>query len=239
MKWRDFFYFSKGERRALIVLLSLIAVAWLILVITGEYNHLTGGRKRAADLFYPVCLYPLPPSSPAVEAPPADILSPPANVKTIEEAPSTRTPFYRKTPDRVEKYPKGTLVELNTADTVSLKKIPGIGSAFSNRIVKYRNLLGGYHSVDQLSEVYGMDEERFAALKEWFCVNPGLIQKRPINRFPTDSLLRHPYLNYRQAKAIQQLRRQKGKLTGWENLILLEEFSEADRKRIEPYLSFE
>jgi DNA uptake protein ComE-like DNA-binding protein len=239
MKWRDFFYFSKGERRALIVLLSLISVAWLILVLTGEYSRLKGGEKAAGRVFYPVCIYPVNTPAQSVETDSAKTFSPSKKELPKEVSPPAQTPFYRKGPARVEKYSKGTLVELNTADTLILKKVPGIGSAFSNRIVKYRNLLGGFYSVSQLGEVYGIDEERYQELKEWFCVNPELILKKQINQLPADSLSRHPYINYRQAKAIKHLRKQKGKLSGWENLSLLEEFTEFDRKRIGPYFSFE
>lgn len=239
MKWRDFFYFSRGERRALIVLLSLIAIAWLVLVFNGEYSRLTKGGKESAELFYPVCIYPLNAPVQTIEDDFTQQSSPPKEEFAETVSPTAQTPFYRKESVRVEKYPKGTLVELNTADTLILKKVPGIGSAFSNRIIKYRSLLGGFHSVDQLSEVYGIDEERYHELKEWFCVNPGLILKRAVNHLHADSLSRHPYINYRQAKAIKQLCKQKGKLTGWENLALLEEFTEFDRKRIAPYLSFE
>lgn len=253
MKWRDFFYFSKGERRALIVLLSLIAAAWLILVLTGEHSR-SEEEETAGRVLYPVCIYPVNTPVQPLEAGSAEASSPssppsssslsssssPSKKKLPEEVSSSvQKPFYRKKTARVEKYPKGTIVELNTADTLILKKVPGIGSAFSNRIVKYRNLLGGFYSVVQLSEVYGIDEERYQALRGWFCVNPELIRKKQINRLPADSLPRHPYINYRQAKAIRMLIKQQGKLSGWENLSLLEEFTEFDRERIEPYFSFE
>ncbi|MDR2970221.1 MAG: helix-hairpin-helix domain-containing protein [Tannerellaceae bacterium] len=250
MKWRDFFYFSKGERRALIVLLSLIAGAWLILVTTGEYSPVKGKENAAENVLYPVCIYPVNTPVQPVESTSAELPSPPLSSsssssssplkkKLPEEVSSPeQKPFYRKNPARVKKYPKGTLVELNSADTLILKKVPGIGSAFSNRILKYRNLLGGFYSVAQLSEVYGIDEERYQALKEWFCVNPGLIRKRELNRLPPDSLPRHPYISYRQAKVIRQLLKQNGKLR-WENLSLLEEFTDFDRERIEAYFSFE
>ena len=48
-----------------------------------------------------------------------------------------------------------------------------------------------------------------------------------------------PDINYQQAHIIEQLRKQKGKLSGWENLQLLEEFTETDKERLTPYLSFE
>lgn len=139
----------------------------------------------------------------------------------------------------VAKYPPGTVVDLNTADTTVLKKVPGIGSVFALRIVKYRRLLGGFASVEQLREVYGIDEERYAALAGWFAAHPSQVVPLPVNRWPADSLRRHPYISFRQARAIERLRVQKGRLSGWHNLVLLEEFTEGDRKRLLPYLSFD
>ena len=105
--------------------------------------------------------------------------------------------------------------------------------------MKYRNLLGGFYAVSQLREVYGIDEERYQALAPWFVADTAYLQKLKVNELPAKLLRKHPYINYHQAKVIEQLRKQKGKLSGWENLRLLEEFTEADRQRLTPYLSFE
>ena len=83
---------------------------------------------------------------------------------------------------RVEKYPAGTVVELNSADTTILKRVPGIGSAFARRIVNFRAALGGFHSVEQLSEVYGIDAERYRALRPWFAVDTAAIRPLAVNR---------------------------------------------------------
>jgi len=159
--------------------------------------------------------------------------------ESVAERVNRLTSYSQPTYTRTEKLAEGTIVELNTADTTLLKKVPGIGSAFANRIVNYRTILRGYHSVTQLSEVYGIDEERYMALQPWFTVDPSHINKIEINKMPQDSLQRHPYINYAQARVIVQLRRQKGKLTGWENIQLLNEFTDFDKIRLQPYLSFE
>ena len=139
---------------------------------------------------------------------------------------------------RTEKYAPGTLVELNTADTTILKKVPGIGSTFARRIIKYRELLGGFYDVSQLAEVYGIDEERYQALVPWFIADTLHIRRLEVNALSAATLRKHPYLDYRQAKAIEQLRKQKSRLSGWENLQLIEEFTDMDKKRLTPYLSF-
>lgn len=55
----------------------------------------------------------------------------------------------------------GATVDVNTADTLLLQRVPGIGPSFARRIYKYRQLLGGYYCVEQLQEVYGMDREKY------------------------------------------------------------------------------
>ena len=117
--------------------------------------------------------------------------------------------------------------------------MPGIGPYYARRIAKFRALLGGFARVEQLSEVYGVDEEKYTELAPWFTVNPRLIRRLAVNRLSEDSLRRHPYINYYQAKVIVRLRRKNGPISGWSELSLLEEFSDADRARLEPYLSFE
>ena len=135
-------------------------------------------------------------------------------------------------------FPKGTVIELNQADTLTLRKIPGIGSTFARRIVSYRELLGGFYTVEQLAEVYGIDEDRYNALYPWFKTDTTCIQPLRINHLSFKELLRHPYLNTSQVRQIERLRR-KAPLSGWNNLILLEEFTDLDHQRLQPYLSFE
>ena len=151
----------------------------------------------------------------------------------------TKNTSERRTFPKTEKYPVGTVVELNTADTTILKKVPGIGSTFARRIIKYRELLGGFYTVEQLREVYGLDEERYNAMKSWFSADMSLICPLEVHKMSFKELCKHPYINYQQARIIEQLRKQKGKLSGWENLQLLEEFTETDKERLTPYLSFE
>ena len=95
-----------------------------------------------------------------------------------------------------------------------------------------------HNDVSQLAEVYGIDEERYQALAPWFIADTLHIRRLEVNALPAAVLRKHPYLDYRQAKAIEQLRKQKSRLSGWENLQLIEEFTDTDKKRLTPYLSF-
>jgi competence protein ComEA len=251
MNWRDFFYFSKGERRALTVLLCLICFSWIALLFTDDKNSYENEDIGRISSTSPELASQRPKiysneERPAFERNSSSIRMKRKSLPKVLQNTSERNfasfnnrkYTYQPYP-KVEKYPTGTIIELNTADTISLKKVPGIGSAFARRIVKYREILGGYYSVEQLREVYGMDEERYQSLRPWFRADLKYIRMLSVNQLSADSLRRHPYIDYHQARALEHLRRQKSRLTGWENLLLLEEFTDSDRARLSPYLSFE
>lgn len=247
MNWRDLLYFSKGERRALTLLAALIAAAWLLLLLNDiekpqpgsvseanfQIDSETGSQtdSETVDFSTQGSGNGFSGSSRRLPSRAVSAYSSSSASRNVGHASSSHP--------RIEKFPPGTVVELNTADTLVLKKVPGIGSAFAGRIVKYRRLLGGFYSVGQLSEVYGIDEERYRRLYPWFRVDSGPIRPIRVNGLLKDTLFRHPYLTARQLRVIRQQLRQKGKLHGWENLSLLEEFTEYDRKRLKPYFSFE
>ena len=136
---------------------------------------------------------------------------------------------------KVFKYPEGTLVDVNVADTAELKKIPGIGSGIAKAIVAYRNRLGGFYSLSQLEEIDYVTPE----LLKWFKLEGGAIRKLDINRWGLDKLRSHPYLNFYQAKVIVEHRRKRGEIKSLSQLSLYEEFTEKDLVRLSAYVSFD
>jgi hypothetical protein len=234
MNWRDFFYFSKGERRALTLLLVLIAFGSILLVVNDKNEE-----EDAAGMEFRRIVHPENAPAPV----PIDRVENMEKPRGASKKISAKKPPARKRQSpsfaRAEKFPTGTLVELNTADTTTLKKVPGIGSVFARRIVNYRLRLGGFYSPAQLRELYGMDEERYLSLQNWFYADTSFIAKMPVNHLSFKALFKHPYLNYEQVCALRQLCDRKGRIDGWENLRLLEEFTEADRERLSAYLSFQ
>ena len=133
------------------------------------------------------------------------------------------------------KYPEGTLVDVNTADTVELKKIPGIGSGIARAIVSYRERLGGFYSVEQLEEV----DYVTPALLKWLKLETPSVRKLDINKMTLDALRSHPYFNFYQAKVIVEHRRKKGPIKSLSQLVLYEEFTEKDLKRLSAYINFD
>lgn len=112
-----------------------------------------------------------------------------------------------------------TIVDLNTSDTTILKQLPGIGSAFANRIVDYREKLGGYCETRQLLEIYGMDTARYEGIKDYVKIDSIFVpNKLRINSDAFKVLLKHPYLEYEDVKKIVNHREQKGLITSWQQL---------------------
>lgn len=101
-------------------------------------------------------------------------------------------------------------IELNSADSVELLKIRGVGPVFASRIIKYRRKLGGFTSVEQLQEVYGIDSSRFSQIASQVMTDSIDIIKININTATITELKKHPYLDYYLAKAIIDKRIQKG-----------------------------
>ena len=136
---------------------------------------------------------------------------------------------------KVFKYPEGTMIDAGTADTVELKKIPGIGSGIARSIVAYRNLLGGFYSLEQLNEV-----EYFTSdMIKWFKLDNVDIRKLNINKVGLDKLRQHPYLNFYQAKIIIEHRKKRGNIKSLSQLSLYEEFTEKDLNRLAYYFYFD
>lgn len=130
-------------------------------------------------------------------------------------------------------------VELNTADTTALMQIKGIGKAYAYAIVRFRKQTGGFISIEQLNEIYGMTPENFVKIKPFCTVNPAFIQKIRINTASVEKLKAHPYLNFYQARQIYELRRKKGRLAGINDLKELSELNELTIGKISAYLNFE
>ncbi|MDD5184135.1 MAG: helix-hairpin-helix domain-containing protein [Paludibacter sp.] len=134
---------------------------------------------------------------------------------------------------------KNVIVDLNSADTTLLMQIKGIGRGYAKGIIRFRSETGGFVSVDQLNEIYGMRPENFERIRPYCRVNLNLIQKIKVNTASVERLRRHPYLSFYQAKAIYELRRNRGKLNNIDDLKELSEFTSESLTRIQPYLSFE
>mgnify|MGYP000643568117 FL=1 len=132
----------------------------------------------------------------------------------------------------------GQRIDLNSADTLTLQQVPGIGPSFARRIARYRDQLGGYYTVLQLQEIFGMEPDRYQRIKPFFYI--GLKNySTTFQSLRSDSIPSHPYLNYRQQAALSRNIRKNGPLDSWHRIMSLEEFNRDDSVRLSHYFHFE
>ena len=148
--------------------------------------------------------------------------------------------FVDKKSFELKSKPKRELVqiEINTADTIKLDEIKGIGAAFARRIAKYRDRLGGFYQKEQLMEVFGLDSIKFTEIEPQILIDVSAINKININTADFDALKNHPYLKYKQINAIIQYRKQHGNYTGIADLKKLLILSPQTIEQLTPYLEF-
>jgi competence protein ComEA len=128
-------------------------------------------------------------------------IAPPAVSTTFNN--SGKAPAkYVKTPPPV--------IDINQADTVAFISLPGIGSKLANRIVNFRDKLGGFYSVQQIGETFGLPDSTFQLIKPRLQCAPVNIQKININTADVNRLKQHPYIRWNIANAIVQYRQQHG-----------------------------
>jgi competence protein ComEA len=130
---------------------------------------------------------------------------------------------------------KATNIEINSADSIQLKQLPGIGSVLSKRIVKYRDLLGGFYSINQLTEVYGLSEQTISLIEGKVTVDVSLIKKLDVNFADVNELSRHPYLKKNLASKIVKFRTKHG---SFQDLAILRDsmiLNIDEYNRIKPY----
>ena len=126
-------------------------------------------------------------------------------------------------------------LDLNSADSTELVKLPGIGPANAMKVIRYRERLGGYSDIRQLTEIEGLPD----SLMKWFIITDTVqVSKIQVNKATLTELRRHPYLDFYQARAIVEYRNERGIIKGPEQLSFMEEFTAQDLIRLEPYLDF-
>lgn len=140
---------------------------------------------------------------------------------------------------RWEEENKDTILNLRTADTVELKMIHGIGSYRARQIVRYREQLGGFVSVEQVLEAKGMENVDADSLLAHFWIDSVKIEAMNVNSVGVQRLSRHPYLRFEQAQAIYELRRKKIRLDSIQQLQQIECISAETLEKIAPYLNFD
>lgn len=149
----------------------------------------------------------------------------PTSTKDLHLRDTTRYPL---------KFHPGQHVNLNTADTTLLMRVPGIGTGFAKAITSYRSRLGGYYSAAQLKEIDGFPAEAVP----YFTADSTACRKLNINKLSLNELRRHPYIRFYLAKTIIEYRRVKGRIRSLEDLSLYRDFTPEVIERLRPYVAY-
>ena len=130
-------------------------------------------------------------------------------------------------------------IDINKADTSQLKLLRGIGQVLSSRIIKYRNLLGGFVGKDQFREIYGLKDSVLAQMDTLTFVEETFVPNRlNVNELSDYQLSRHPYISKKLAQAIGAYRFQHGNFERIKDLNDIQLLDSLTLARIAPYISF-
>jgi DNA uptake protein ComE-like DNA-binding protein len=144
--------------------------------------------------------------------------------------------FYSNTSPTPRRKP--LMVELNGADTLTLQLLHGIGPTYARRIVSYRERLGGFTSTNQLLEVYGFTPELLAHIEPHLTLDTTTIQRITINSIELKQLVKHPYIEYYQARDIVALRKLGTVFHTADDLRAVPSMADSTLNRLLPYIDF-
>jgi len=129
------------------------------------------------------------------------------------------------------------VIDINMADTSAFIALPGIGSKLAARIINFRDKLGGFYSINQVGETYGLPDSTFQKIKPFLKLENILVKKININTATTDELKAHPYIRYSLANPIVVYRNEHGPFTKLEDLKKVMAITEDVYNKLKPYVT--
>lgn len=144
----------------------------------------------------------------------------------------TKSEYFNKKPDY-------SSIDINLADTSAFISLPGIGSKLAARIIAFREKLGGFYSVDQIKETYGLPDSTFQKIKPYLKENNSVIKKININTATADELKLHPYIKYNIANPIIAYRNQHGPFERLEDIKKVMVITDEIYEKISIYLAIQ
>jgi len=129
-------------------------------------------------------------------------------------------------------------IDINQASPEDWQKLYGIGPSYANRITNYRSKLGGFSSIQQVAETYGIPDSTFQKIEAFLTPSP-ILQQIRINACDAKTLSKHPYIKYQLANNIIAYRKQHGAYKTIEDLQNIGSLDKETFNRIKPYLSID
>ncbi len=129
-------------------------------------------------------------------------------------------------------------IDINSADSSAFEALPGIGPKLATRIIGFREKLGGFHSVMQVKETYGVHDSVFQKIKIFLRLET-MPKRINLNTATKEVLRAHPYFKWNIANAIIEYRNQHGLFRNMESLRQIALIDDEVFNRISPYLFVE
>jgi competence protein ComEA len=168
-------------------------------------------------------------------------LMPYVQIKEVQNSYTKNYPiqnnYETKTYDKPKYSP--TIVDVNIADTTAYIALPGIGSKLAQRIITFREKLGGFYKIEQVGETFGLSDSTFQKIKPRLTINDKTIKQFNINTATVDEMKPHPYLRYAIANAIVQYRTQHGNFSTIGDIKKIMIIDNETFIKISPYLTIQ
>ena len=133
--------------------------------------------------------------------------------------------------------PRYSIIDVNTADTSAFISLPGIGSKLAARIITFREKLGGFYSVEQIAETYGLPDSTFQKIRQYLKLDNTSVKKININTATVDELKAHPYIKYSLANPIVAYRNEHGSFSEIEDIKKVMAVTDEIYKKFAPYIT--
>ncbi len=130
-----------------------------------------------------------------------------------------------------------SIIDVNNADTAALIALPGIGSKLAQRIINFRDKLGGFYKAAQVAETFGLPDSTFQKIKGRLSFTNTTIKQFNINTATVDEMKTHPYIRYAIANAIVQYRTQHGNFAAVADIKKIMLVTDEMYEKVVPYLT--
>jgi competence protein ComEA len=207
---KGYFTFTSRERRGIIVLLSILL---LVIIVPYLWNRIFPPKMKPLSEFEQQVTF---------------LKDNTANEKKADSS-SYKTNSYSSN--------EAFIIEINSADSNSFGRVNGIKRYVAARIIKYRRALGGFYSVSQLKEVYGLKPELIDSNMQHFTVDVSRLKTININSADINTLKHHPYIGNSLANVIVQYRLQHGSFNSKADLKKIAIITDEEYEKLLPYIT--
>lgn len=167
------------------------------------------------------------------------VLEPYIVIPSVDKPIGTPSEDLAKHEELKDEKPSIPVVDINSASMDDLIQLPQVGQWYAQRIIQYRDILGGFINRKQLLEVYRMDSARLQAFQTYITIDSTLLNRIEINKEEFSELLKHPYISFELTRLIVNYRERRGMIKSWDELVSIPGADTLLHARLQPYLDFD